>query len=169
MDITFDCYKKRNGEKYFVPKQVIKKTIDPYDSTTYLSHLEAMDYPYIISEWERIREYCIEKNMPEFIFPRYIMVMNLPAYRNFTWNDSEMFNNLEESVNESEKTLKELRKELLTIIDKYRQNKMVQNDLYRGMRLARQILEIEVREELAKRNTTIEEEAKKEGIIWDDN
>ena len=72
MDIRFDYYKKRNGEDYFIPKQIINKSINPYDPSTYLPHLENMNFPYIIKEWERIRDYCTKANMLEYVFPKYI-------------------------------------------------------------------------------------------------
>ena len=85
-------YKKRDGIDYAVPKGTINKSINPYDPSTYQVHLENMDYPYIIDEWERTREYCVKNNIIECVFPKYIAKMNLAAYKKFTWKNTEKIN-----------------------------------------------------------------------------
>ena len=78
----------RQGEQYLIPKEELKKIIDPFDENTFLPHLKNMNYPYLKEVWERIRENCIRLNKKELTFGKYLARMNLMAYRNFTWENT---------------------------------------------------------------------------------
>ena len=127
MDITFQCYKRRDGTDYVIPKGVIDKSINPYDPSTYLVHLENMDYPYIIDEWMRTREYCVKNNMIECVFPKYIAKMNLAAYKKFTWKNTEEINQIFSNSKFVYNDLEELEKGKMAIqeiLDKYNKNEI---------------------------------------------
>lgn len=92
--MEYSYYKKRDGKIYNVPQETINNSINPFDPTTYLPHLELMDYPYIIEEWQRLRAYCLQKSYPDLVFPKYIALMNLTAFKCFTWKDNKNLNQI---------------------------------------------------------------------------
>ena len=78
----------RQGEWYLVPKEELKKIIDPFDESTFLPHLKNMNYPYLKEVWEMVREKYVESNKKELTFGRYLAMINLKGYRNFTWENT---------------------------------------------------------------------------------
>lgn len=69
-------------------KEEVRKMVDPYNESTFLWLLEELNYPYIKSEWNRIRDYYDGSN----IFGRYLSKMRLMSFKGFTWADTQWLN-----------------------------------------------------------------------------
>lgn len=52
-----------------------------------------MDYPYLEYEWNLKLKFCTENNFGN-IFGRYISLMNLWGYKNFSFDDSKILNDI---------------------------------------------------------------------------
>ena len=72
-----------------VCKQCIQDLLDVNNISEVLLVLKALDIPFVEREWNRLINRYGEKSN---IIGRYIAKMNLRSYRNFTYEDSKIFN-----------------------------------------------------------------------------
>ena len=87
-------YRKRDNNFYLdKTKEEILSEIDYDNPETFLPYLEILDYPQIEYEWNHCLKFGRERNLNN-IFNRYIALMRLQGYRNFSYQDSDYFNNL---------------------------------------------------------------------------
>ena len=83
-------YRQRNGEYYLnKTKEEILMSINVNDPKTFISYLEAMDYPYYEKEWKRLVNRCENQRK---VFGRYISIMRLASYKHFSFKDSDELN-----------------------------------------------------------------------------
>lgn len=92
------CFKKRNGEIYLIPKKEIFKELNEslnFDKEIFIKHLKAMDYPFFHRVWGAATIQAFENASPPYSkqhpFQIYINIVKLPAYKNFTFKDSDIF------------------------------------------------------------------------------
>ena len=87
-------YRKRNNSFYTDETKIeILSKIDYDNPETFLPYLEKLDYPYLKEEWAYKVKHGREHNHTN-IFGRYIALMRLKGYRNFSYQDGEYLNNL---------------------------------------------------------------------------
>ena len=87
-------YRKRDNSFYLdKTKEEILSEIDYDNPKTFLPYLEILDYPYLEYEWNYRLQLGREHNLSN-IFGRYIALMRLQGYRNFSYQDGEYLNNL---------------------------------------------------------------------------
>lgn len=80
----------RNGQYYTkYSKEDIYSMINNYNPDTFIPFLEALDYPYIKQEWDKLLRY-------DRIFGKYCALMRLRAFRVFSYNDSDWLNEVRE-------------------------------------------------------------------------
>lgn len=94
LEVTKNFYKKNNGEYTDLCKKCLTMHIDNFKEETFLWILKDMDYPYIPSEWNTIRDKEYAKKGPEgmdgmSVFGKYLSKMKLVQYKGKTWADSE--------------------------------------------------------------------------------
>lgn len=89
-------YRKRNNSFYTNETKIeILSKIDYDNPETFLPYLEKLDYPYLKEEWARKVKHGREHNYTN-IFGRYIALMRLKGYRDFSFQDSSYLNELRE-------------------------------------------------------------------------
>ena len=87
-------YRKRDNSFYLdKTKEEILSEIDYDNPKTFLPYLEILDYPYLEYEWNYRLQFGRKHNLSN-IFGRYIALMRLQGYRNFSYQDGEYLNNL---------------------------------------------------------------------------
>ena len=79
----------RNGT-YFqqFTKEEIYEKIDSTKPETFVPFLKMMDYPYIEYEWQRM----LKRYLDRPIFGRYLALMRLRGFRDFSYADSNWLN-----------------------------------------------------------------------------
>ena len=88
-------FKNRKGEYYTkYTKEEIYAQINNDDPLTFIPFLRDMDYCYIEECWQQIRKKDQNKT-----FGRYIALMRLCGYRNFTYIDSVWLNEVRRKKN----------------------------------------------------------------------
>lgn len=89
-------YQKRNNSFYTNETKIeILSKIDYDNPETFLPYLEKLDYPYLKEEWARKVKHGREHDYTN-IFGRYIALMRLKGYRDFSFQDSNYLNGLKE-------------------------------------------------------------------------
>lgn len=83
-------WKKRNGNYHTVCKSYYRDTVDPYDTSTFLPLLKELDIPYIPDEWNHVIQWS-NKEKSKNTVGRYIAKMNLAAFRDMTFQDTDRF------------------------------------------------------------------------------
>ena len=87
--MEYDRYVGRNGCVCSVDKITLRNIIDPLQPRTFIKFLVEMDLPFFEEEWIRMIEGVLNQNAPtSFVIGKYIAKMNLPAFRQFTFEDS---------------------------------------------------------------------------------
>ena len=87
--MEYDRYIGRDGRICSVDKVTLRSIIDPLQPRTFIKFLEEMDLPFFEDEWIRTIENILNRNAPvSFVIGGYIAKMNLPAFRQFTFEDS---------------------------------------------------------------------------------
>ena len=87
-------YRKRNNSFYTNETKIeILSKIDYDNPETFLIYLEKLDYPYLKEEWAYQVKHGRESNCTN-IFGRYISLMRLRGYRDFSFQDSNYLNEL---------------------------------------------------------------------------
>ena len=87
-------YRKRDNSFYLdKTKEEILSEIDYDNPKTFLPYLEILDYPFLEYVWNYRLQFGREHNF-SYIFGRYIALMRLKGYRNFSYQDGEYLNNL---------------------------------------------------------------------------
>ena len=100
-NITFDeeyfnqHFKFKNGQKSDNTKREELKGRNPFDPLSYIDLFKKYNIPLIPFEWNRLLQRQIERQKPLiFVFGKYLSLMKLCGYKNFTFNDSqEIFQN----------------------------------------------------------------------------
>ena len=69
-------------------KEEIYEQIDNSKPETFLPFLEMMDYPYIEYEWQKM----VDRFPDRPILGRYLSLMRLRGFRDFTYADSDLLN-----------------------------------------------------------------------------
>ena len=100
-NITFDeeyfnqHFKFKNGQKSDKTKREELKGRNPFDPLSYIDLFKKYNIPLIPFEWNRLLQRQIERQKPLiFVFGKYLSLMKLYGYKNFTFNDSqEIFQN----------------------------------------------------------------------------
>lgn len=84
---------KRNGQYYtdFTKEEIYGK-IDNYNPNTFVPFLKILDYPFLKEEWFN----TVKKAKNNKVFGKYCALMRLRSYRDFTFKDSELLNNIRE-------------------------------------------------------------------------
>ena len=83
-------WKKRNGNYHTTCKSYYRDTVDPYDTSTFLPLLKELDIPYIPDEWSHVIQWS-DKEKSKNTIGRYIAKMNLTAFRDMTFQDTDRF------------------------------------------------------------------------------
>lgn len=83
-------WKKRNGNYHTICKSYYRDTVDPYDTSTFLPLLKELDIPYIPDEWNHVIQWS-NKEKSKNTVGRYIAKMNLAAFRDMTFQDTDRF------------------------------------------------------------------------------
>ena len=83
-------WKKRNGNYHTICKSYYRDTVDPYDTSTFLPLLKELDIPYIPDEWNHVTKWS-KKEKSKNTIGRYIAKMNLAAFRDMTFQDTDRF------------------------------------------------------------------------------
>ena len=87
-------YRKRNNSFYTDETKIeILSKIDYDNPETFLPYLEKLVYPYLKEEWAYKVKHGREHNYTN-IFSRYIALMRLRGYRDFSFQDSSYLNEL---------------------------------------------------------------------------
>lgn len=85
-------YKNRAGELNDLCKKCLTMHIDNFNPETYVWILKDMNFPYIPSEWNVIRDKAFAKN-PNLngtsVFGKYMSKMWIKQHKDETWEDSE--------------------------------------------------------------------------------
>ena len=82
-------FKRKDGTNY-LSKEELYKTLDVYDSDTFLIHMKELDIPWIPQYWERMIARSIEcGHRIESTFGKYYSYMWLKSFRGFTYKDSD--------------------------------------------------------------------------------
>lgn len=96
-------YLKRNKEPYLAKTvREIGNNIDILSLNSILSILKELDYPFVIKEWMYVLKasnteltWSFYYNMsPDRILSRYLAIMNLPAWKHYTYKDSNILNEI---------------------------------------------------------------------------
>lgn len=87
-------YRKRDNSLFTdETKMEILSKIDYDNPETFLPYLEILDYPYLEEEWMHRVEHGRKYNHTN-IFGRYIALMRLKGFRDFSFQDSNYLNEL---------------------------------------------------------------------------
>lgn len=90
-EVNFYTYK--NGEKTELCKKCLTAHVDNYNPETFLWILEKMDVPYVVTEWNKIRDTEYQKNPLKMngmsVLGRYLSKMKLKQFKNYSWKDTE--------------------------------------------------------------------------------
>ena len=88
-------YKYKIGEFCHYSKEDIKNHIDAYDPTTFLPFIKEFNIPFMPNRWIMYIEQAKEKNIPlKYVFGKYLAYCKLWGFRNFSFKDSEHFQEL---------------------------------------------------------------------------
>lgn len=89
-------YTYKNGEKAKRCKKCLTKNIDIFDPNTFLWLLEKFNIPYSEQDWNIVRDMVYARDPYKMngmtVFSKYLAKMKLPAFKLFSWADSERFN-----------------------------------------------------------------------------
>lgn len=81
----------KNGQKSNKTKGEELKGRNPFDPFSYIDLFKKYDIPIILQEWNHYLQRLIEKqDSLDFIFGKYLALMKLKGYRDYTFNDSQM-------------------------------------------------------------------------------
>lgn len=86
-------YKKHDHIELDTCKTCIRSMIDTLDIRTIIPILEYLDVPFIREEWNKIVKFY---NYDKTCLGRYLAKMQLASFRDFTYKDSDMMNELYE-------------------------------------------------------------------------
>lgn len=90
-DTQFYTYK--NGEKTQLCKTCLTLHIDNFEPDTFVWILQKMDVPYVPVEWNKIRDKAYAKDPKKMngmsVFGKYLSLMKLKQWKNYTWADTE--------------------------------------------------------------------------------
>ena len=99
MDADAQFYKRKDGSRMDLCKKCLTMHIDNFNPETFLWILKEMDIPYIPEEWNVLRDRAFAKN-PNLngtsVFGKYLSKMKLKQWQNYTWEDSEKLQALNE-------------------------------------------------------------------------
>lgn len=91
-DINF--YKRRNGEFFDLCKACATLHINNFEPDTYTWLLKDLDFPYVPSEWDTLRDRAYQKDPYKMtgmtVIGKYISKMRLKNWKEFGWADSDM-------------------------------------------------------------------------------
>ena len=110
MDANAKFYQKRDGTKTDLCKSCLTLHVDNFDPDTFLWILKDMDFPYIETEWNTIREkaYAKNKNLTGIsVLGKYLSKMRIKQFKNYGWADSESIKAENEMKAENARILKE--------------------------------------------------------------
>lgn len=93
-------YTYKDGRKTEFCKKCLTMHIDNFNPDTFLWLLQKMDVPYIPEEWNVLRDRAFAKN-PNLngmsVFGKYISKMKLKQFKDFSWEDNEKIQALNEA------------------------------------------------------------------------
>lgn len=99
MDEESQFYLRKDGSRMDLCKKCLTLHIDNFDPETFLWILKDMDLPYIPEEWNVLRDKAFAKN-PNLtgmsVFGKYLSKMKLKQFKEYTWEDSERIQALNE-------------------------------------------------------------------------
>jgi hypothetical protein len=82
---------KRNGEYYtdFTKEEIYNK-IDNHNPNTFMPFLQILDYPFLKEEWFS----TMQRTKNNKVFGKYCALMRLCSYKDFTFKDSDLLDNI---------------------------------------------------------------------------
>ena len=88
-------FKFKNGQESDKTKGEELKGRNPFDPLSYIDLFEKYNIPLIPFEWNKYLQKQIERQKSlMFVFGKYLSLMKLKGYKDFTFNDSqELFQN----------------------------------------------------------------------------
>ena len=91
-DVNFYTYK--DGTKCELCKSCLTMHINNFEPDTFLWLLEKFDVPYVESQWNALRDKAYAKDPYKMngmsVFGKYLSVMKLKQWKNYTWKDTEV-------------------------------------------------------------------------------
>lgn len=88
-------YKDKKGNIFPYWKEDIRRYVDPHKPVTFISLLQELDIPFIEEQWIRLLERAYNHNNPSVqlqnIFGKYLSLMKLRGFRNYTFLDTSFF------------------------------------------------------------------------------
>ena len=104
LDEELQFYLRKNGTRADLCKKCLTMHVDNYDPETFLWILKDMDVPYVPEEWNILRDRAFAKN-PNLngtsVLGKYLSKMKLKQWRDFSWEDSEKL----QALNEEKRTI----------------------------------------------------------------
>ena len=86
----------RNKSPYLIKNiQEINLEFNYLDFSSVLKILKELNYPFVVREYLRVLDYfknVYSDDIPVRVLSRYLSIMNLASYRNFTYKDSDILN-----------------------------------------------------------------------------
>lgn len=83
-------FKFKNGQESDKTKGEELKGRNPFDPLSYIDLFEKYDIPLIPFEWNKYLQKQIERQKSLiFVFGKYLSLMKLKGYKDFTFNDSQ--------------------------------------------------------------------------------
>jgi len=86
-------YTYRDGSKTHMCKSCLTLHVDNFDPETYTWLLKDLDFPYVPSEWNKIRDDAFAKNPKKMngtsVLGKYLSKMRLNQFKGKGWEDSE--------------------------------------------------------------------------------
>ena len=86
-------YTYKSGEKVEICKKCLTMHVDNFNPDTFLWLLEKMDVPYIVEEWNVLRDRAYAKDPMKMngmsVFGKYISKMKLKQWKEYSWADTE--------------------------------------------------------------------------------
>lgn len=82
----------KNGIRNKICADCMKRDRDPFNPLAWADEFIFYDIPFIAEEWNRVIEICKKKKKPfNYVFPKYLSIMKLKAWKGYGWKDSILF------------------------------------------------------------------------------
>lgn len=136
---TANFFCNRKGEKLNICKKCLTAHIDNFDPETFLWILEKLDFPYIETEWNLIRDKQYSKDPFKMngmsVLGRYLAKMKLKMWSKYTWKDNDYFAQIKEKV-DKENGLEQIQEEYnKQMLDQYEKGEISESQ-YRTLAAA---------------------------------
>lgn len=120
-------YTNRLGEKASMCKKCLTMHVNAFDDSTFLWILEKLDYPYVPTEWNILRDRDYQKKGPAkfdscAVMGKYISKMKLNPWNRYHWADGPEL--VQELELKAEQTAKELAEKDAIYLEQYKRGEL---------------------------------------------